>query len=88
MGLGFRVQGLGSGFRVLGLGFGAHWLLHNGLLPYGRTHKACQLKPNFASVLGLVPPIVCQLYTTAGCGMCALCATISLQEPKAWVQAW
>ena len=47
--------------------YGAHWLLLNGLLPYGRTHKACQLKPNFASVLGLVPPIVCQLYTTAGC---------------------
>ena len=29
-------------------------------LPYGRTHKACQLKPNSASVLGLVPPIVGQ----------------------------
>ena len=39
--------------------------------------KLCQLKPTFASVLGLVPPIACQLYTTAGCRMCALCATIS-----------
>ena len=40
--------------------YGAHWLLHNGLLPYGRTQKACQLKPNFASVLGLVPPTLAE----------------------------
>ena len=30
------------------------------MLTYGKTHKGCQLEPNFASVLGLVPPTLAQ----------------------------
>ena len=67
--------------------YGAHWSLHYGRFPYGKTHKGCQLEPNLASVLGLVPPIINQVYTTKGLRMRAQEATQSLQEPKAWVGA-
>ena len=30
------------------------------MLTYGKTHKGCQLEPNFASVLSLVPPTLAQ----------------------------
>ena len=30
------------------------------------THKGCQLEPNFARMLGLVLPTICQVYTTIG----------------------
>ena len=48
--------------------------------PLWQTHKGCQLEPNFASLLGLVPPIFYQVYATNGRGMCAQRATFILHK--------
>ena len=85
--IGYNATSIYSGLLHEVSRYGAHWSLHYGRSPYGKTHKGCQSEPKFASVLGLVPLIINQVYTTKGLRMCAQEATQSLQEPKAWVGA-
>ena len=57
------------------------------VFPMARRTKVVNWSQILASVLGLVPPIINQVYTTKGLRMRAQEATQSLQEPKAWVGA-